>query len=261
MSLLSAQLAPSIGLNDGGAALALPSGPLSSLRGATPPNRNTLSHANKERGVDLKNSQWIVYDLGGGTFDVALVKIMEGELKVVDHEGDNYLGGGDFDALIVERIIVPQLEKRGKFTDLLAQMKSESGKYNRLWAVLLHKAEEAKIELSNKQSAEIDLGMIRDLEDEAGKSIDSILSFTRSEFEGVIKDAIDSTAEMLRKILTRNSLRPQDLKFVLMVGGSTYTPFVRKRIEELCWASPSTRGLTQPTPLQSGPLTSQPQEK
>lgn len=193
----------------------------------------SLAYANKEKGVDLKNSQWIVYDLGGGTFDVALVKIVEGELKVVDHEGDNYLGGGDFDALIVERIIAPQLEKKGKFTDLLAQMKSESGKYNRLWAVLLHKAEEAKIELSNKQSAEIDLGMIRDLEDEDGKSIDCILSFTRSEFEAVIKDAIDSTAEMLRKILTRNSLRPQDLKFVLMVGGSTYTPFVRKRIEEL----------------------------
>lgn len=193
----------------------------------------SLAYANKEKGVDLKNSQWIVYDLGGGTFDVALVKIVESELKVVDNEGDNYLGGGDFDALIVERIIAPQLEKEGKFTDLLAQMKSESGKYNRLWSVLLHKAEEAKIELSSKQSAEIDLGMIRDLEDEDGKTIDSILSFTRSEFEAVIKEAIDGTAEMLRKILTRNSLQPQDLKFVLMVGGSTYTPFVRKRIEEL----------------------------
>lgn len=193
----------------------------------------SLAYANKEKGVDLKNSQWIVYDLGGGTFDVALVKIVEGELKVVDHEGDNYLGGADFDALIVERIIAPQLEKKGKFTDLLAQMKSESGKYNRLWAVLLHKAEEAKIELSNKHSAEVDLGMIRDLEDESGKSIDSIVSVTRSEFEAVIKDTVDSTAEMLRKILTRNSLRPQDLKFVLMVGGATYTPFVRKRIEEL----------------------------
>ena len=193
----------------------------------------SLAYANKEKSVDLKNSQWIVYDLGGGTFDVALVKIVEGELKVVDHEGDNYLGGGDFDALIVERIIAPELQKKGKFTDLLAQMKSGSGKYNRLWSVLLHRAEEGKIELSNKLSAEIDLGMIRDLEDEDGKSIDSLLSFTRSEFEAVIKDSVDSTAEMLNKILTRNSLRQQDLKFVLMVGGSTYTPFVRKRIEEL----------------------------
>lgn len=189
----------------------------------------SLAYANKEKSMDLKNSQWIVYDLGGGTFDVALVKIVEGELKVVDHEGDNYLGGADFDALMVERIIAPQLEKKGNFYDLLTQMKSESGKYNRLWYRLLHLGEQAKIELSAKTSADIDFSV----EDDDGNTIDAFMSVTRSEFEAVIKDAVDNTAEMLKMILTRNSLRPQDLKFVLMVGGSTYTPFVRKRIEEL----------------------------
>lgn len=189
----------------------------------------SLAYANKEKGLDLKNSQWIVYDLGGGTFDVALVRIVEGELKIVDHEGDNYLGGADFDAMMVERVIAPQLEKKGMFTELVAQMRSESGKYNRLWYRLLHLGEQAKIELSAKTSAEIEFSV----EDDAGNTIDALISITRSEFETVIKDAIDSTAEMLKKILTRNSLRPQDLKFVLMVGGQTYTPFVRKRIEEL----------------------------
>ena len=189
----------------------------------------SLAYANKEKNLDLKNSQWIVYDLGGGTFDVALVKIVEGELKVVDHEGDNFLGGSDFDALIVERIVAPQLEKKGKFADLLAQMKSETGKYNRLWYHLLHLAEQSKIELSSKTSAEIEFS----IEDDDGKMFDLIIPVTRSEYEGLIKEVIDNTAEMLKKILTRNSLRPQDLKFVLMVGGATYTPFVRKRIEEL----------------------------
>ena len=193
----------------------------------------SLAYANKEKTEDLNNSQWIVYDLGGGTFDVALVKIVEGELKVVDHEGDNYLGGSDFDALIVERIVVPQLEKKGKFTDLLAQMKSGAGKYNRLWHCLLHLAEQAKIELSNKQAAEIDLDRIRDLEDDEGNKIDCILNITRSEYEAVIKETIDNTADLLKKILTRNSLLSQDLNFVLMIGGATYTPFVRKRIGEL----------------------------
>jgi molecular chaperone DnaK len=192
----------------------------------------SLAYANKEKGVDLKNSQWIVYDLGGGTFDVALVRIIEGELKVVDHEGDNYLGGTDFDSILVEKIIVPELEKRGTFNDLLGQMKSESGKYNRLWTVLLHKAEEAKIELSSKPSSEIDLGLIQ-VQDDEGKDIDSIISITRSDFESAIKDSVDGTADMLKKILTRNSLSSNDLSFVLMVGGSTYIPFVRKRIEEL----------------------------
>jgi molecular chaperone DnaK len=200
----------------------------------------SLAYANKEKSVDLRNSQWMVYDLGGGTFDVALVKIVEGELTVVDHEGDNYLGGSDFDALLVEKVLVPEINRRGTFADLLGQMKSEKGKFNKLWTVLLHKAEEAKIELSNKPSAEIDLGMVRDLEDDNGNAIDSILIITRSEFEALIKDAIDGTAGMMKKILTRNSLQPEDLKFILMVGGSTYIPYARRRIEELMGISVNT---------------------
>jgi molecular chaperone DnaK len=200
----------------------------------------SLAYANKEKNVDLRNSQWIVYDFGGGTFDVALVKIVEGELAVIDHEGDNYLGGTDFDARVVEELIAPELAKLGNFSDLLNQMKSEAGKYNRLWPVLLHKAEEAKIELSTKSSAEIDLGAIRDLEDDDGKTIDSIIKITRSEFENIIKDQIDETAEMMKKILTRNSLQSTDIEFILMVGGSTYIPYVRKRIEELMNVSVNT---------------------
>jgi len=192
----------------------------------------SLAYANSEKSVDLRNSQWIVYDLGGGTFDVALVKVVEGELKVVDHEGNNYLGGMDFDALIVEKLIVPQVEKRGKFTNLLAQMKSETGRFNKLWYSLLLRAEEARIELSAHSSAEIDLTR-SSVEDEDGKQIDEYIPVIRSEYEALIKGAVDNTAEMLKRILTRNSLRPEDLKFVLMVGGVTYTPFVRKRIEEL----------------------------
>ena len=193
----------------------------------------SLAYANKERNIDLKNSQWMVYDLGGGTFDVALVRIVEGELTVVDHEGDNYLGGSDFDALMVEKIVVPTLEKKGRFDDLLGQMKSESGKYNRLWYGLNSLAEEAKIELSTKTAAEIDLDKIRNLEDDDGNTIDSSLTVSRSDFETVIRDGVESTIEMMKKILVRNSLQPQDLRFILMVGGSTYIPYVRKRVEEV----------------------------
>src|SRR5204863_6165759 len=75
----------------------------------------SLAYANKEKNVDLKNSQWIVYDLGGGTFEVALVKIVEGELEVVDHEGDNYLGGSGFAGAVVGRVLAPELEQRRRF--------------------------------------------------------------------------------------------------------------------------------------------------
>ena len=189
----------------------------------------SLAYANKTTGNELNNSQWIVYDLGGGTFDVALVRISEGELKVIDHEGDNFLGGADFDALIVERIVVPAIAKKGQFADLLDQLKSRSGRLNSKWYALLAAAEEAKMELSTKSSTEIDV----ELEDDDGETISMLLNVTRSDFEAVIKDAVDATAEMLRTILTRNSLQPSDLKFVLMVGGSTYIPLVRTRINEL----------------------------
>ena len=189
----------------------------------------SLAYSNKTTGNELNNSQWIVYDLGGGTFDVALVRIAEGEIKVIDHEGDNFLGGADFDALIVERIVVPAIEKKGRFANLLKQLKSESGRLNGKWYTLLHRAEEAKKELSTKTAAEINVV----IEDDDGEEIDMDISLTRSDFEAVIKEAIDMTAEMLRSILTRNSLQPSDLKFVLMVGGSTYIPLVRTRINEL----------------------------
>lgn len=189
----------------------------------------SLAYANKTTGNELNNSQWIVYDLGGGTFDVALVRIAEGELKVIDHEGDNFLGGADFDALMVEQLVVPAIEKKGQFTDILNQLKSGSGRLNSKWYTLLASAEEAKKELSTKSAAEIDV----EVEDDNGEVISALISVTRSDFEAVIKDAIDTTAEMLRTILTRNSLQPSDLKFVLMVGGSTYIPLVRNRIKEL----------------------------
>lgn len=192
----------------------------------------SLAYANKEKGVDLKNSQWLVYDLGGGTFDAALVKIVEGELTVMDHEGDNYLGGTDFDAVLVEKVVVPELNRRGKFDDLLGSLKSLSGSRNALWHALLAKAEDAKVELSAKTSTEIDLGTMT-VEDDDGTTVDAILTITRSDFEAVIKDAVEGTIDMVKRILTRNSLQPADLKFILMVGGSTYIPYVRKRVQEV----------------------------
>jgi len=89
------------------------------------------------------------------------------------------------------------------------------------------------VELSSKTSAEIDLGTVSDLVDDEGKSIESIINVTRSEFEAVIRDSVESTIDRMKQILTRNSLQPADLKFILMVGGSTFIPYVRKRVEEV----------------------------
>ena len=190
----------------------------------------SLAYAINQSITDLENKQWLVYDFGGGTFDVALVKVKDGELKIIDHEGDNFLGGAEFDDLIVDKIIVPYLNKNFKFTDLESKMKSASGEYNSFYFRSLFSAENAKIILSNKSSAEVE---INGLTDEDGREIDETFDITRSEFETLIKDPVDSTIDMIKKILVRNSLKSSDIQFTLMVGGSTYIPYVRKRVEEI----------------------------
>jgi molecular chaperone DnaK len=189
----------------------------------------SLAYANKDDSIALQNSQWIVYDLGGGTFDVALVKIVEGELIVIDHEGDNFFGGTDLDSLIVEKLVVPHLETKGKFEDLLGQMKSASGKHEKSWYRLLDASENAKIELSTDTSTEIEY----EIEDDEGEELEGVITITRSQFESLIKSKIEETADMLKRILTRQSIQPSDLAFVLMVGGSTYIPYVRTLVQEL----------------------------
>ena len=190
----------------------------------------SLAYAINQNISELENKQWLVYDFGGGTFDVALVKIKDGELKVLDHEGNNFLGGAEFDDLIVDKIIAPYLNKHYKFTDLEKKMKSASGDYNSFYYRSLFVAEKAKISLSNKASAEIEL---TDITDEKGEKIDESFDITRSEFESLIKETIDDTIDMIKKILVRNSLHSSDIQFTLMVGGSTYIPYVRKRVEEI----------------------------
>ncbi|MDR1984489.1 MAG: Hsp70 family protein [Prevotellaceae bacterium] len=190
----------------------------------------SLAYANMKKTNDLTDGQWLVYDLGGGTFDVALVKIANSEMKIIDHEGNNFLGGADFDQMIVEKLIIPKLNAEYSFENLEEDMKSASGKYNAKYYVLLRRSEEAKIRLSAVSSAEI---TVDGFEDEGENEVDMEISITRTEFNELIKPSIDETIEMIKKIITRNSLTSIDLQFTLMVGGSTYIPYVRQRVEEI----------------------------
>lgn len=188
----------------------------------------SLAFVNKEENPEDISGQWLVYDLGGGTFDVALVKIKDGEMKVVDHQGDNFLGGLDFDSRIVERIVIPYLNRLGSFGNLEKEMKSASGKYNKLYYQLLKKAEDVKVHLSGKDTAEIEF----EVEDEAGELHDVYFNISRREFENIIEDKVRETIDMIRMILERNALATSDLEHILMIGGSTYIPLVRNLIKD-----------------------------
>ncbi len=189
----------------------------------------SLAYANMKKTEELEEGQWLVYDLGGGTFDVALVRIKDGEMKIIDHEGDNFLGGADIDQLIVEKMIIPKISKEYVFKDLEKEMKSASGKYNSKYFSLLNQAEEAKIRLSAVSAADI---IVERMQDDEGNEVDMEVSITKSELNELIRDMVDGTIKMINVILTRNSLTANDVLFNLMVGGSTFIPYVRQRVEE-----------------------------
>lgn len=188
----------------------------------------SLAYANREEFNQEINKQWLVYDLGGGTFDIALVKIIDSEMKVVDHQGDNFLGGLDFDNRIIEKIIIPHLYSKGDFSNLEEQMKSASGKYNKIYYKLLKIAEDAKVILSRKENTDIEF----EIEDEKGELLDIYFTISRADFENTIAEYIENTLDMLILIIERNHLQLKDLEFVLMVGGSTLIPLVRKMITD-----------------------------
>ncbi|MDX2248450.1 MAG: Hsp70 family protein [Bacteroidia bacterium] len=188
----------------------------------------SLAYANQDDPDKFAEGQWLVYDLGGGTFDVALVKIHDGEMKIVDHEGDNFLGGNDFDKDIVEKILIPRMEEQGIFANLSREMKSASGKYNRLYHSLLLKAEDAKVQLSALKSTDIEF----EIEDDKGQPLTGFVTLTRRQFENLLEPYIRRTVEMTENIMRRNFLTESDIRFVLMVGGSTYIPYVREKVAE-----------------------------
>lgn len=185
----------------------------------------SLAFANKNYGTPLEG-RWLVYDLGGGTFDVALVKIQDDEMRVIDHEGDNYLGGVDFDNAIIDHIILPYLQQQGGFTTLCSDLRSAKSSYNKLYYLLLLKAEEVKVALSGALQADIEF----EAEDDNGDTQEIFFTITRQQFNDAVRDRIKHTIDLMNKVLERNSLQKDDLNQVILIGGSTYIPLVKEML-------------------------------
>lgn len=153
----------------------------------------------------------LVYDLGGGTLDVTVLELFEGVIDVKASSGNNHLGGKDFDEVIMSRLVNAQGDAR-------AEMR------------LKRAAEECKIALSNKNNHEILLPFL--LTGKGGKPISVEKTVKRSEFEQWIDEKIKSTSAPITKALADAGIRPTDLDVVLLVGGSTRIPCVKRFVEE-----------------------------
>ena len=174
-----------------------------------------------------KDEKVVVYDLGGGTFDVSVLEVSEDTVEVKATSGDTYLGGDDFDEVIIKWIIDEFNKQEGidLSKDPLALQRIKES------------AEKAKIELSTAQETEINQPFITTGED-GPKHL--VLKLTRAKLEELVSDLVDKTLEPTKKALESAGLKKEDINEIIMVGGMTRMPLVLKRVEEFFGKKPST---------------------
>ncbi|MBL7731017.1 MAG: Hsp70 family protein [Chitinophagaceae bacterium] len=187
----------------------------------------SLAFFNETAGEENKDGYWLVYDFGGGTFDAALVQSTDQELKVVDHEGNNFLGGVDFDFAIIDMIVVPEIIRQTGITDFEQEFRVKYGKYEKLFYEVMYYAEEAKKELSATGSAYIEFSTELD-----GKKYDFSIPVTKEKAGEIFLPIINETIKLLNNVLRNNGLTPKDIRQVILVGGSTFLPQVKEQLAE-----------------------------
>lgn len=172
-------------------------------------------------GLDHGQAQKIlVYDLGGGTFDVSLIEIGDGVIEVLATSGDNHLGGDDFDQRIVDYLVseFKRTEKLDLTRDGAAMLRVREA------------AEKAKRELSGQMSTQVMLPFLT--QDKNGPHHMDI-TITRAQFEGMTRDLIDRTCGPVNQVMTDAALSMNQLSQVLLVGGSTRMPAVQEMVRKL----------------------------
>jgi len=177
-------------------------------------------------GIDKEEDHTVlVYDLGGGTFDVSILTLGDGVFEVRATSGNNHLGGDDFDKRIIDYLVAEFKKKEGidLSKDPMAMQR------------LRDAAENAKIELSQKQKTNVNLPYITT--DSSGpKFLD--IDLTRAQFEQLISDLVESTIGPLKQALSDSGLKPSEIDRVLLVGGSTRVPIVQQKVKELLGKEP-----------------------
>jgi molecular chaperone DnaK len=170
--------------------------------------------------ADISNQRWLVFDLGGGTLDIAVVSTREGRLNVLEHRGDNLLGGKDIDRLIVEHMLLPNLERNYEL-----RASGPNTARSALLPRLRVKAEEAKIDLSTEKEVIIslfDLG-----KDDSGQPIDMEVPLTRLQLEALMEPLLEKCCALAQEALSGARMAGGELDRILLVGGPTQIPILR----------------------------------
>ena len=176
-------------------------------------------------GPDSGNQRWMVFDLGGGTLDIAVVSTRNGRLAVLEHQGDNRLGGKDMDRVLAEEMLLPRLAREFN----LPTREQDARAYDRLIRGLIRNAEHAKIALSTATETLIEVFDLGD--DRDGKPIEAPITLTRAELEAKVAPLVERCLSLARRALEGARLPASELDRILMVGGPTRMPVIRTALE------------------------------
>ena len=174
---------------------------------------------------DARDKRWLVYDLGGGTFDIVVISTRNGQLSILEHRGDNMLGGKDFDRLIVEKIIWPRLEELFN----MPEPDIASSTRKKLIQRLRGEAEQAKIDLSLSERVIVSISDVG--EDEEGNPIEAEFEITRDELNHLVEPYIAKTIDLCKQAMGEGRVTTNDLSSIILVGGPTYMPLVREMLK------------------------------
>src|SRR6202142_1685368 len=184
---------------------------------------NEPTAASLAYGLDKKQNGIVaVYDLGGGTFDISILKLHDGIFEVIATNGDTHLGGDDIDNLLIKIAI----------DDILGDANLDVSRNSEAIATIRKAVIEAKIALSSSQETALDIELPQ------GKPYQR--EITQAQFEQLIQPIIDRTVGPCKQALKDAALKPQQIDEVVLVGGSTRIPKVRALVEELFQRKPHT---------------------
>jgi len=173
----------------------------------------------------IKNAYWVVFDFGGGTFDAALMRIEDGIMKAVDTAGNNHLGGKDIDQAMVEEIFIPYLSEHFSINEC-----KNNPDFFSMWKPL---AERAKIDLSFNDTYDVMTVLGDDYgADDEGTEFELDFTIQREEVERVAAPIFQKAIDITKTLLERNNLSGKELGSLILVGGPTHMPILRKMLRE-----------------------------
>ncbi|HEX2133599.1 MAG TPA: Hsp70 family protein [Actinophytocola sp.] len=170
-----------------------------------------------------EDATWLVYDLGGGTFDAAVIRLRDGEFSVARHAGDNFLGGKVVDWRIVDEVLIPAAVARHRG---LAGLSRGNPRWASAVAALKSAAEHAKIRLSRMDSTDVLVELVGDDRDRYEVDVE----LRRADVERLAEPVVAKSVNLCRDALAGIGIGPADLTKVIMVGGQTAMPYLRERV-------------------------------